>query len=164
MNKEQLRMQMLAGIITESQYKAKLEEEDSMGKIGKSYPAPGYDSDDDEDKEITLTPQQKKAWEDAMIETFYDIKDQFGKNSNLAEAVGNLITSAEKRLWDVLFEKEIWYDWSDSKLDTAFKEKGITKDEVKKLSYELYDEFVKGPAKNKKHKQIQYWYEAGQEW
>jgi hypothetical protein len=29
MNKEQLRMQMLAGIITESQYKAKLNEDES---------------------------------------------------------------------------------------------------------------------------------------
>ena len=38
-------MQMLAGIITESQYKAKLEEEDSMGKIGKSYAAPGYEDE-----------------------------------------------------------------------------------------------------------------------
>ena len=40
MTQEQLRMQMLAGIITEGQYKEKLEEEDSMGKIGNSYPAP----------------------------------------------------------------------------------------------------------------------------
>jgi hypothetical protein len=30
MNKEQLRMQMLAGIITESQYKAKLNEDESI--------------------------------------------------------------------------------------------------------------------------------------
>ena len=41
MTQEQLRMQMLAGIITEGQYKAKLQEEDTMGKIGKSYPVPG---------------------------------------------------------------------------------------------------------------------------
>ena len=40
MTKEQLRMQMLAGIITESQYKEKMEEEEIMGKVGKSYPAP----------------------------------------------------------------------------------------------------------------------------
>ena len=40
MTKEQLRMQMLAGIITESQYKEEIEELDSVGKIGKSYPAP----------------------------------------------------------------------------------------------------------------------------
>jgi hypothetical protein len=32
MNKEQLRMQMLAGIITEGQYKEKMEEEEVRGK------------------------------------------------------------------------------------------------------------------------------------
>jgi len=40
MTQEQLRMQMLAGIITESEYKVKLDEEDSMGKVGNSYPSP----------------------------------------------------------------------------------------------------------------------------
>ena len=40
MTQEQLRMQMLAGIITESQYKEKMEEVDSYGRVGKSYPAP----------------------------------------------------------------------------------------------------------------------------
>jgi len=40
MTQEQLRMQMLAGIITENQYKEKIEEIDSYGKVGKSYPAP----------------------------------------------------------------------------------------------------------------------------
>jgi hypothetical protein len=34
MTQEQLRMQMLAGIITEGQYKAILNEEDSTGKVG----------------------------------------------------------------------------------------------------------------------------------
>ena len=47
MTKEQLRMQMLAGIITESQYKEKMEEVDSMGRIGKSYPAPGTEKASD---------------------------------------------------------------------------------------------------------------------
>ena len=41
MNKEQLRMQMLAGIITEGQYKKEVEEIEVRGKIGKSYPSPG---------------------------------------------------------------------------------------------------------------------------
>jgi hypothetical protein len=54
MTKEQLRMQMLAGIITESQYKEKMEEEDSMGRIGKSYPAPGTEdsTSNEEDKKV----------------------------------------------------------------------------------------------------------------
>jgi hypothetical protein len=40
MNKETLRMQMLAGIITEGQYKKEVEEIDSRGKVGKQYAAP----------------------------------------------------------------------------------------------------------------------------
>jgi hypothetical protein len=40
MNKEFLHMQKLAGIITESEYAAKIEELEVRGKIGKSYPAP----------------------------------------------------------------------------------------------------------------------------
>ena len=43
MNNEFLKMQKLAGLITESEYKAKVEEEDVMGKVGKSYPAPKKD-------------------------------------------------------------------------------------------------------------------------
>jgi len=59
MTKEQLRMQMLAGIITESQYKKEIEEIDSIGKIGKSYPAPGtetstsYEKDKKVEKNVT---------------------------------------------------------------------------------------------------------------
>ena len=40
MNKEFLHMQKLAGLITESEYAAKLEELEVRGKVGKSYPAP----------------------------------------------------------------------------------------------------------------------------
>ena len=40
MTQEQLRMQMLAGIITEGQYKEKMDEADSYSRVGKSYPAP----------------------------------------------------------------------------------------------------------------------------
>jgi len=51
MKKEQLRMQMLAGIITENQYKEKMEEADSMGRIGKSYNAPGTEDSFSNEKE-----------------------------------------------------------------------------------------------------------------
>ena len=50
MTQEQLRMQVLAGIITEGQYKEKMEEEDSMGKIGNSYPTPGAETEKLRDK------------------------------------------------------------------------------------------------------------------
>lgn len=51
MTNEQLRMQMLAGIITESQYKKEVEEIEVRGKIGKSYPAPGFDSVPDKENQ-----------------------------------------------------------------------------------------------------------------
>lgn len=59
MNKEQLRMQMLAGVITESQYKKEMEEADSMGRIGKSYNAPGNVSNGDK---LNLSKKWMKKW------------------------------------------------------------------------------------------------------
>ncbi len=70
MTQEQLRMQMLAGIITESQYKKEIEELDSMGRIGKSYPAPGtetptsYEKDKKvENSDLNLFEKWMKDWE-----------------------------------------------------------------------------------------------------
>ena len=57
MTKEQLRMQMLAGIITEGQYKEKLEEEDSMGMVGKSYGADSIPSDEKVDGPMLAADQ-----------------------------------------------------------------------------------------------------------
>ena len=51
MTQEQLRMQMLAGIITESQYKEKMEEADSI--------TPSF------------TPEQKEKYQEALIKKFY---------------------------------------------------------------------------------------------
>ena len=64
MTQEQLRMQMLAGIITESQYKEKIEEVDSMGKIGKSYPAPGSEDSvsDEETSSFNRPPYRDEKW------------------------------------------------------------------------------------------------------
>jgi hypothetical protein len=64
MTQEQLRMQMLAGIITESQYKEKIEEVDSMGKIGKSYPAPGSEDSISNEKTgpFNQPPYKNEKW------------------------------------------------------------------------------------------------------
>ena len=43
MNNEFLKMQKLAGLITESEYKSKIEEEEVRGEVGKSNPAPKKD-------------------------------------------------------------------------------------------------------------------------
>ena len=75
MNKEQLRMQMLAGIITEGQYKEKMEEVDSMGKIGNSYPAPKSMSSTTTSPSPSFTPEQKEKYQEALIKKFYqDVK------------------------------------------------------------------------------------------
>jgi hypothetical protein len=63
MNKETLRMQMLAGIITEGQYKEKMEEIDSMGKIGKQTPIPGYEGNFEKNQK-KVKKQIKKAKEE----------------------------------------------------------------------------------------------------
>ena len=67
MTKEQLRMQMLAGIITESQYKEEIEEIDSMGKIGKSYPAPGFDSVPDEENKKNKEKEKNITWDTTKV-------------------------------------------------------------------------------------------------
>jgi hypothetical protein len=69
MTQEQLRMQMLAGIITEGQYKEKMEEVDSMGKIKKSYPAPGFDSVPDEEDKKGKTKEKNVTWDTNKVAT-----------------------------------------------------------------------------------------------
>ncbi len=71
MTQEQLRMQMLAGIITESQYKEKMEEVDSMGKVGNSYPAPGAETEKLRDKAESLYDEMI----DLFMENPYDNDD-----------------------------------------------------------------------------------------
>jgi len=51
MNKEFLYMQKLAGIITESEYAAKVEGIEVRGKIGKQYPAPGTEDAPSDEKD-----------------------------------------------------------------------------------------------------------------
>ena len=76
MTQEQLRMQMLAGIITESQYKEKMEEIDSYGRVGKSYPAPGQE-DALKGKKLKKAKRalERKGWElkfEKMITDLYN--------------------------------------------------------------------------------------------
>jgi hypothetical protein len=82
---EKLRMQMLAGIITESQYKEKMEEVDSMGKIGKSYPAPGSEDSisDEETSPFNRPPSFKtekwiEIWE-PKFKIIKSIMDEYKK-------------------------------------------------------------------------------------
>jgi hypothetical protein len=78
MNKETLRMQMLAGIITESQYKRKLKEEmDSNIESNLIItPSPSYD-------DSTHLAQTKKGWE--MIVNAIGQLPQSGRGADLGE-------------------------------------------------------------------------------
>jgi hypothetical protein len=57
---------MLAGIITESQYKEKIKEVDSMGKVGNSYPAPGAETEKLRDKAWDLYDKMLDLLEDNL--------------------------------------------------------------------------------------------------
>ena len=175
MNKEQLRMQMLAGIITEGQYKEKMEEEEVRGKIGKSYPAPGSisyndDEDDDEGEKITFTPQQKKQYQEALIKKFY----QDVKSEDEYEAVRNLSLSSENIIANILSGykplKMDWYaeigDWDmgdeDEKDHPTYilQSKGYDLDEVKNFMDKMLNDFEKGSTNNPQIKDIQSWIKA----
>ena len=145
MTKEILRMQMLAGIITEGQYKEKMEEVDSMGKVGKSYPAPGS-------TEIILTSQQQKAWEDIMIKSFYELADDDGEE----EALYNLPYASEEILSNILIGKKPNYYWDDDfEREDELERKGIDLDEMERKADEMYEKFTKGSTNNPKIKDIQ---------
>jgi len=82
MTQEQLRMQMLAGIITESQYKEKMEEEDSYGRVGKSYPAPSTPEPIKQIYRVISDISRKKIFLGRPIETdrkvvYFDDNDSF---------------------------------------------------------------------------------------
>ncbi len=160
MGKEQLRMQMLAGIITESQYKKEVEEIEVRGKIGKSYPAPGYtsDKDDGENKEITLTPQQKKVYEKAMIKSFKETKKEDGPD----EAIHNLPYASERILANIILGKDPQqhYFESDFDMEDELKEKGIDLDEFTDYYRKLQREFSRGSTNNPQIKDIQSWVKA----
>lgn len=73
MTKEIFRMQMLDGIITEGQYKAKLEEEDSMGKVGAQYAAPGYEDEVKGNKTKIKKALERKSWEEKFKKIVFDL-------------------------------------------------------------------------------------------
>ena len=156
MTQEQLRMQMLAGIITEGEYKAKLEEIEVRAKIGKSYPAPGYTSDEDEDegKEIILTPQQQKDWENAMIKDFYETMDEDGEEA----AVYNLPSASERILSNILTGRKPNEHWDDgNEWENTLKNKGIDWNDYEWEAEKMLDKFSKESTNNPKIKDIQSW-------
>ena len=83
MNNEFLKMQKLAGLITESEYKAKLEEEDVMGRIGKSYPAPGTKTSSEPERELS---DIWKEWD--LLNNNFEFIDLSIPNIKIGDNVG----------------------------------------------------------------------------
>ncbi len=131
MTQEQLRMQMLAGIITEGQYKNML----------------------DEDKKLTLNPQQKKAWEDAMVKRFEGLT----RGDDVDEAVYDIPYAVKDILANILLGREPNEVWEEDFEDEDLEEKGIDVSKFESYADTLYDEFTKGATNNEDIKNIQSW-------
>ena len=159
MTQEQLRMQMLAGIITESQYKKEVKEIEGRGKIGKSYPSPLSTS---EDAKISLTPQQKKVWEDAMIKRYKEIAgDDDDDPDNVEEAIYNIPYASEDVLINILLGLKSNYYWDDEyERNEAVEKKGMDVKEIENYASKLVDEFQEGNTNNPEIKKIQSWIKA----
>jgi hypothetical protein len=131
MTQEQLRMQMLAGIITEGQYKSML----------------------DEDKKIILNPQQKKAWEDAMVKRFKGLT----RGDDVDEAVYDIPYAVKDILANILLGREPNEVWEEDFEDEDLEEKEIDVSKFESYADTLYDEFTKGATNNEDIKTIQSW-------
>jgi hypothetical protein len=131
MTQEQLRMQMLAGIITEGQYKSML----------------------NEDKKIILNPQQKKAWEDAMVKRFEGLT----RGDDVDEAVYDIPYAVKDILANILLGREPNEVWEEDFEDEDLEEKGIDVSKFESYADTLYDEFTKGATNNEDIKTIQSW-------
>ena len=113
MNKETLRMQMLAGVITEGQYKAKLDEiiipkewdnegEDKEENIVNSWSAPMEGWDEEHRDTVQITQNPEGAYNVIAIGAFAGT-DEFGPF--------NTYEQAEK--YAVKIMKEFMSDWED---------------------------------------------------
>jgi len=147
MNKETLRMQMLAGVITEGQYKAKLEEVDSMGKIGNSYPAPG-------NTKVTLTSERRKDFEDAIFKRFKELKNEDGPEG----AVYDIPYATRDILANILIGRNPNEYWDgEDEWEEALTDKGIDLDEFENYASALETEISRGNTNNPKIQKIQSW-------
>ena len=173
MTKEQLRMQMLAGIITEGQYKKEVEEIDSMGKVGKQYAAPGSSSTSSEyePEQPTLTPKQKEKYQDSLIKLFYNDLDDEDEGGPY-EAVYNLSYNSQLILANLLSGykslNDDWWgtgDWYSKNTNpkhpyNILKSKGYDFEEVKDFMNSMLNAFKRNSTNNPKIKDIQSYIKA----
>ena len=149
MNKEFLYMQKLAGLITESEYAAKLEEAN----------------------QLPLTPEQQKTWEEAMVKQFARVtkaEDETEALYDLPISSGNIlanILSGFKPLEDRWSDEGDWYMEPGDDEDLSHPYNKLTQlgydiSDIEKLAGEMYNRFVQAPTNNPNIKNIQSWYKA----
>ncbi len=117
MNKETLRMQMLAGVITESEYKAKLEEATQKDSLNEHYVAGGIVGIG----AINQIPSRAKADYETAFEHFLGQKYGINEEMNEVEeeqALGTLFTPEEEE--DGMIE----YYWNDNKVIDVIRNMG----------------------------------------
>jgi hypothetical protein len=117
MNKETLRMQMLAGVITESEYKAKLEEATQKDSLNEHYVAGGIVGIG----AINQIPSREKANYETAFEHFLGQKYGINEEMNEVEeeqALGTLFTPEEEE--DGMIE----YYWNDNKVIDVIRNMG----------------------------------------
>jgi hypothetical protein len=117
MNKETLRMQMLSGVITESEYKAKLEEATQKDSLNEHYVAGGIVGIG----AINQIPSRAKADYETAFEHFLGQKYGINEEMNEVEeeqALGTLFTPEEEE--DGMIE----YYWNDNKVIDVIRNMG----------------------------------------
>jgi hypothetical protein len=150
MTQEQLRMQMLAGIITEGQYKEKMEEVDSMDKMGNSSQAPG-------NTKVTLASERRKDFEDAIFKRFKELKDEDGPEG----AVYDIPYATRDILANILIGRNPNEYWDgEDEWEEALTDKGIDLGEFKDYAGVLEKEISRGNTNNPKIQKIQSWVKA----
>ena len=138
MNNEYLHMQKLAGLITESEYQAKMNEDD-------------YDSP------LSLTPQQKKVWEDAMIKRYREIAgDDYDDADNVEEALYDLPYATKDILANILLGRKPNKYWEND-YEIALEKKGIDLDKFERYADDIEKEFERGNTNNPEIENIQSW-------
>ena len=143
MTQEQLRMQMLAGIITEGQYKAKL----------------------NENQAISFTSDQEEIYQNALIKKFNEDKESDGEE----EAVHNLSHNNELIIANILSDLEPltddWYaeigDWDRGDEDDEnhptyiLKSKRYDFEEIENFMKTMLKKFEEKSTNNPEIKEIQ---------
>jgi hypothetical protein len=138
MDKETLRMQMLAGVITEGQYKAKLEEATQKDSLNEHYVAGGIVGIG----AINQIPPREKANYETAFEHF--LGQKYGINEEMENESINTIEDLEPYLKSMFPNSEITLSY-DEEGDGIFID-GVY---VSEGAYQKWDTYIESTEKEK---------------